>query len=430
MKWSGVLILMLTMSATSLSKAETFIRTNVPPGTPWVGQRVVLSIDVLSDTGWAKISRFGEVEIPGAYIKIIDSQGIRLNETINGQKVSGQRYEWSVFPQIEGEITIPQIPIDVITKSWGAKSSTSNESLNTPSVQFYSKKPPGAEKLEGLISTSKLTIKQSWEPSNASSFHVGDALKRSIIIEAVDIPGMAFVPLTFDSARGMTLYPAQAQIIDQTNRGVLTGRRTEQVTYVFQEQGKISIPDIEFHWWNINNSVLEKVVLEGRQFDIQEAVEYTATSNRKSISGFNTQNILMIIIVFGFFVFLVIRWLPPIFKKYITWKTQKQESEPEYYRRTIRAIKTGEPKKIISKLMRWLDKTHNNKSPALLHDFVDTYGDNQLKTLIKELLNNLDKHQKFNHSNSLIESLSRSRQRWQKQQFKEDMEKNLLPDLN
>lgn len=79
----------------------------------WVGQRVVLQVDVLARDGWAQIKSARDFEVPGAYVVRLQTQGTRLNETIAGVEYAGQRYELSLFAQKGGKITVPTIPIDV-----------------------------------------------------------------------------------------------------------------------------------------------------------------------------------------------------------------------------------------------------------------------------------------------------------------------------
>jgi BatD DUF11 like domain len=87
-----------------------------PKADIWVGQQVRLLIDVLARDGWAQIHKFHPFEVPGASVLRVESQGTRLTDTISGATWTGQHYEWLVFPQRAGAITIPPIVVDVETK--------------------------------------------------------------------------------------------------------------------------------------------------------------------------------------------------------------------------------------------------------------------------------------------------------------------------
>ena len=76
------------------------IRTDLKPkDNIVVGQRVILQIDVLAPDGWAQVKSIRDFSVQGAQVVRYETQGTRLNETIEGRAFSGQRYELSLFPQ-------------------------------------------------------------------------------------------------------------------------------------------------------------------------------------------------------------------------------------------------------------------------------------------------------------------------------------------
>ena len=98
------LMLLSLLCPVASGAGDVVLRTAVEPAEAWVGQRVVLQIDVLGEDGWAQISRFGDMDLPGAYLVRTDSQGARLQDTIDGVSYTGQRYEVSIYPQLAGVI--------------------------------------------------------------------------------------------------------------------------------------------------------------------------------------------------------------------------------------------------------------------------------------------------------------------------------------
>ena len=127
----------------------------VPADGVWVGQRVLYQVDVLGLNGWAKIQRMPDVQISGAMVVALQSQGVRLNETIGVEAYTGQRYQLSLFPQRSGRITIPSVALEIEISQWGVQSQKSVKKGTTPPVDFNPKLPPGSEKLPWLISTMR-----------------------------------------------------------------------------------------------------------------------------------------------------------------------------------------------------------------------------------------------------------------------------------
>ncbi len=139
---------------------DIILRTTVTPEEAWVGQKVVLHVDVLAKDGWAQIRKVADAEVDGVYLLRLESQGTRLSETIEGDSYTGQRYEFMLFAQRDGTLTVPSIPVDIKIRTWGADSDTRIQRMSLPLVRFAARTPPGAEGIRGLISTSKLTATQ------------------------------------------------------------------------------------------------------------------------------------------------------------------------------------------------------------------------------------------------------------------------------
>ena len=183
----------LTATDFVLAAEPIILRAAVSPREAWVGQKVVLHVDILAKDGWAQLTKVADTSVDGAYLIRLETQGTRLGETIEGDSYSGQRYEFMVFAQRDGKLTVPSVPVDVEVKTWGSGGGARTKRLQTPEVEIVASTPPGAEGIRGLISTSSLTANQRWDPM-AESVVVGDAIRRTVTMSAEDVSGMAFVP--------------------------------------------------------------------------------------------------------------------------------------------------------------------------------------------------------------------------------------------
>ena len=247
---------------------EIQVRTSVDPSEgAVVGQRVKLLVDVLAQDGWAKVKRANDFSVPGTQVVRYETQGTRLNETIGGRSYTGQRYQISLFPRQGGTVTVPAIAVEVEVTRWGSSAGKEVLKRQTLPVSFKVQVPPGAENIKGLISTTALTATQTWAPKQ-QQFKVGEAIKRTIELSGKNISGMAFTPLQFDTSEKVSVYPAEPQVNDHYDRGTLTGRRTETVTYVFAREGDVELPEIIVPWWDIEKQQLQKSVLPAMELEI------------------------------------------------------------------------------------------------------------------------------------------------------------------
>jgi hypothetical protein len=111
--------------------------------------------------------------------------------------------------------------------------------------------PASVDPSKPVVATTELKLDQRWQPEPATAFKAGDALVRTITRQAADIPGMAMLDLTFAAPPGVRVYVDPPQTDDRVERGDLTGRRTDQVTYVFERGGSFPIDAVVQPWWDL-----------------------------------------------------------------------------------------------------------------------------------------------------------------------------------
>lgn len=406
------------------------LRTSMTPESPWVGQRVILRFEVLGPDAWAQITRFGELEIPGAYVIRDDGSGSRLQETIDGNSYSGQRYEWSVYPQRAGTLEIPPIEVQVEQKTFGADAKESTSTMATPTASIECRLPPGADKIRGLISSSQLKATQSWDPLPGEELKVGNAVKRTIRLEATDVSGMAFTPSPPPTIDGVGIYPTEPVVEDESNRGTLTGSRIESVTYVFESPGQVQLPDQSIRWWNTQTETLEEVKLPGVSIVVTGPPTPTpsqalATPSAGSPWMWIMGSLAVVTLLAAAFLFrhrLQACWT--------SWLESRRCSEAAKFRLLTTTIRSGSNEATLRELMRWIDAINPEPEPACLGEFLDRHGDQESRALTLQLSSpfpsSVDPH-------ALERSLSAARRRWiadRKQRKRTQRASQVLPPLN
>jgi hypothetical protein len=376
--------------APSLSAADesVVLRASIEPKADiWVGQQVRLLIDVLARDGWAQIRKFHPFEVPGANVLQVESQGTRLTDTVSAATWTGQHYEWLVFPQRAGAITIPPIVVDVETKDLATQEATPVLDQKTPAVAFQAALPPGADQEHGLISTTRLEAGQTLKPSTAE-FKVGDALKRSISLRAAGISGMAFEPVQYAPVAGVGIYPGEPVVQDAVDRGSLSeGRRTESVTYVFEREGNYVLSDVTVTWWDLGEKRLHREVLPGPHVRVVLAGPATTVGGGASAPASRSwPRWLGIVVAVGVAaVGAGLYWRQAIRAHYQAWTLARDNSEAAYFRRFTAAARTGDAHRTLNALLRWLDRLEAGTTPAQLGHFVQRYGDEAVRHEAQQL---------------------------------------------
>ena len=138
-------VLVSLLCATNAQSAEDIVfRTSVTPEDAWVGQQILLQVDVLAKDGWAQLKKISETEVQGAYMLRLETQGTRLSETIDGDSYTGQRYEFMLFTQRDGNFVVPSMPVDVEVRQYGAGDGSKLSRMSLPVVEFATRTPPGS----------------------------------------------------------------------------------------------------------------------------------------------------------------------------------------------------------------------------------------------------------------------------------------------
>jgi len=391
---------------------DIILRATVTPEEAWVGQKVVLHVDVLARDGWAQIRKVADAEVDGAYLLRLESQGTRLGETIEGDSYTGQRYEFMLFPQRGGTLTLPSIPVDVEIRTWGAESDSRIQRLSLPLVEFVARTPPGAEGIRGLISTSKLTATQDWEPET-ESLVVGDAIRRRITLRAEDVSGMAFAPTLHNEMENLGMYPGEPTVEDNFARGDLTGTRIETVTYVVERAGDFELPSIELSWWNIDTQELQHIVLPG--FTLQ------VTGGPAVASQLNERRSWSVLIVLLVVVVVLLVFAGRLLTGWTAWHQARNETEAAFFRRIRRSARTGDKDAVLRDTMRWLDRINDDSQAARLDLFMQKYGESRASDAVLD--------QSESSTMAYFSSLAVARKRWQQAQHGGGAS-YFLPDLN
>ena len=436
---AALMLFVLTLPLTGVcadndgvADSDILIRTAIkPPANIVVGQRVILQVGVLAADGWAQIKNVRDFSVEGAQVVRYGSQGARLNETIQGRAFSGQRYDLSLFPWRTGTIKVPSIAVEVEVSRWGSDGGKASQRLETPQATFEVNTPPGAEGIQGLISTPDLKAAQRWAPEQ-QDFKVGDAIKRTIELSGRDLSGMAFTPLQFESTDMVSVYAAEPRVDDRFDRGNLSGTRVETVTYVFTREGAVELPEIVVPWWDTDQNKLKQAVLPALKLEIAPSpTAATGATNGVALEGPRTLPRWMasVLAILALLLILAILFRDRLYGTWRQWQQAHVEDERHDFRQFAKAARSNDPNTTYNRLMRWLDRIHEGPGAARLDDFLRHYGDKAALKEADRLQQALGKTGTGWSGNPLIATMRVARRRWH--QAKNIKQADLsLPPLN
>ena len=423
-------LLLITLGKQTLFAAEdVIVRLSAKPDTAWIGEKVVLLFDVLGKDSWAQLKKAHDSELEGGYLKRFESQGTRLQETIEGASYTGQRYEYLFFPQRPGVLTIDPVTIDVELKRWGTEAESEMIRMATPPVMLNVRTPPGVQIDEVLISTSSFTATQSWDPDQ-TEFSVGDAVTRTVKLTATDVSGMVFPPIEHQDIAGVGLYPASPEVEDKYDRGDLRGQRIEKITYVMEQGGAQQASDLMFSWWNTEAEELETVTLNGKSFSVKAAPGSTSIKTPGLPVENSYARFLWMIGVVALFAGLGFVVRKPLSRWFLKWREQRNESERSYFKRVTQAAARKEGAKLLNSAIRWLDRISTDQSLSRLDLFLSRYGSPQALEAYGEFCSSVDTTGDNGNVRKFYQELVAARSKWLAEKHTIQKIDRLLPPVD
>ncbi|MFC7338786.1 hypothetical protein ACFQY0_16440 [Haloferula chungangensis] len=239
----------------------------IPKKEAWTGQRVPIFIELRAEGSFKSSASFDIPEIPQTVVIKVGNP-VLSSETDGGNEVFVQSHEFALFSQASGNIEFPPITAR-FSHTKGYTGPVFDASYQTESVTLTLKRPPNSESLGFLVTTDSLTIEETWDPK-PGPLETGAVLKRTIVQRASQQTGIALKPAPTPEIEGIRTYPATPKVSDKTERGTFLGERRETITYLVQQPGLHTLPEIRFDWWNPSTETLESKTLP--------AITFTATA--------------------------------------------------------------------------------------------------------------------------------------------------------
>lgn len=235
----------------------------------WVGQRVSIFVELRTPGSFTGSASFDWPKIPGTLVMKIGSPVVGSRE-IDGTSWFVQTHEFALFSQRSGTLEVPQFPVRFSGRS-GFTGPVTDVQAKCPGFNIDIRRPPGSEHIAFLISTESFNVHETWSPPPGPAI-VGAVFKRTITQRAQQLPAMALAPAPSAASDGLRTYVGDITNNDKLERGDFLGERQETITYLVQQPGTLTLPQITYTWWNPTTTTLMSTVLPAITFDVTEAV--------------------------------------------------------------------------------------------------------------------------------------------------------------
>ncbi len=272
----AVVCMTLAMAGTSsagddlnalVDAGQLFVDSKVnDPGLLVPGQRTELVLEVATSNWFTGGTRIRIPEVPGLVILQTEQFAANASETRDGQPWVVQRWTLDMYPQREGDFSVPPIALSVSVNG-GDRGDISGEILS-PSVDFTVQIPSALEQADFWVASPSFSVTQSVD-RETEALQPGDAFERRIVFEATEVQAMMLPTFAAERLPGLAAYPAPPELDTSNNRGQSRARRTQTISYVAEAPGTYLLPATDFFWWNTGSETLEVVSLQAMTIGVQ-----------------------------------------------------------------------------------------------------------------------------------------------------------------
>lgn len=378
------IILALLISTAAWAETDpAFVKTELKKTEKiWPGQRQTFYVTLYTTTSFSGSTRFELPKVPGMLIMESEDRPLLGTEKIDGVSSIFKQHEIALFPQRAGSLTVPSFSVEFAFH--GAENKVSRQSFTTSALQFTVEKIPGADPQRPVITTTSLHVDDHWQPVPGKA-KVGDAFTRTLTMTAEDLPGMVFPPLKVGKIEGVGLYTKQPQVADEMQRGEFTGKRIETISYVCEQQGTFTVPEMHIQWWNPRTESLRDIVLK--------AVELKVAANpllqkEKPVESTNSGDArfswkwMVLIVLFSALAGAAFIWQRRRMK---TKSAQVMDKEGDLFTKFQKVSASHDAAATMQALLHWLDYSELTGNSGSLARFIELADDQELTLQIEAL---------------------------------------------
>lgn len=320
-----------------------------------VGQPITLQVKILVPTWMSKPPLYQNFEQPGLLVRLPEKSTHPISETVSGQTWSGTSRRYMIYPLEPARYRIPEQTISLTYADENAQPMQAD--LTIGPMEINAVLPDGARDMTApVIVAMGFSLEQ--ELAGTEQMAVGDTITRQVMAQidgttAVLIP--ALTPAAIETANdqdpnslsAMRAYPKDPIVSESEDSGVLSGSRTEEVTYLAHSAGAVTLPSIEIDWFNLKTKTIETVRLAG--IPVQIAPPPSPPFDHRQV----IRLVLMGLLSLGLLAWLALKFRPKLQLGIVSLRNRWRGSE-RYARRAVkRAIRARDLTCLMNQLVLW-----------------------------------------------------------------------------
>lgn len=273
---------------TSIAGQELYMEAVIDKESVFVQEQLLFSIRLYYTISGIRNPIFTDLEMPDTVIQMIGTPN-QYEKLVDGVRYGVYEKQYALFPQRSGTLEIPDIMFRGEVTDGASRYVFRN--LSTRTITSYTegytievKAKPDTYPANAIwLPASELTIKQDWD-NDFSNVRIGDALNRTIEIEAVGLDGAALPPLVLADVESVNAYPDPAEISRSYVDGNIVGKRIQSNSLVMTETGTVRVPGLSLPWFDIDTEEVKYASIDDTAISVGP-VRSTGVSDTLQLSS-------------------------------------------------------------------------------------------------------------------------------------------------
>ncbi len=249
------------------------MKASVSSESIYVQQELILTVQILFSIQLYDQNRLNSLNISNALVKQLGET--RNFETIvDGVRYRGFELKYSIHPQAVGEMVIPSLTFTGVAaephKPFDSFFSQSGKPVlaRSPELRVEVKpKPDNYPAGATWLPARNLKIEQKWSQS-PHSLQVGDAITRTITVEADGLSAAQLTPILMPQPQGVNSYPDKSGTEDQETDHGIQGQRTDSIAMIPSHPGKVTLPAINYTWFDTETGTVQNASLPATEIEV------------------------------------------------------------------------------------------------------------------------------------------------------------------
>ena len=237
------------------------VELSSPLSSAYVFQEIPLTLK-LRFSGELAQGQLSDLNVDQAQVELIDESRYRSS---NGEVVER---EYVLYPQSIGSLTIPAVRFQGTMRANSRLGLSGRVVRSSSSPLTIDILPPAAGELSEWLPASTVRLNEQLQPAT-SQLQLGTPITRTITLEATGMLGANLPEIRLDSSTSdLRQYRDQSQFNNSKGRKSIIGRRTENIVYIPQSVGALTLPEVVVPWWDVAAGAMAYARLPERELFI------------------------------------------------------------------------------------------------------------------------------------------------------------------